>query len=479
LPALTRSHRPRPGLGWFALLLTLSAAACADMPTEARTPIAGPLAQAAPGGFRQEYQFPLPANSGWPHFLASTQTPIVIPRDGRYLVRVRGSVTMTLNPAYPGPCNVDGTPAVPGPGTFGPQGWTNQWRQRVMQARVNTEPIGFYGYNLGLPEVDAQTVEGEVYFAAGQTLHVDWTGHGGTMWCGVEVPYYLFTGGLTLSVTEVRENPAALVLECNGVRGAVSVQREAALNCEAKTEPAGGEVTDARWSFRDAGGAGPPVAGPAGQNAWSGPMVVGGTITLAAKVNGAEQTATASVAVTPRTWRDSLPELRTVYCPAGGVSRCPLHNPPVYVKDLGQTTLAPGTFRLSGQAVQQGPNTGWHYLPGAQGPIRFTRFTMYLNSVLQDPRNRLFRGGCSAPRVTSWIVDHENVHVAKFRRAIAQQRLNPELEDVMAFTDADFQRQLRRADARITRLLSDIGDQDHSDSGYPADPCNLPLRDNP
>ena len=104
---------------------------------------------------------------------------------------------------------------------------------------------------------------------------------------------------------------------------------------------------------------------------------------------------------------------------------------------------------------------------------------MYLNAVLQDPDNRLFRGGCSVGRVTQWITDHENVHVRKIRRAIDQQRMNPELEDVVALSDADFQRELRRADARIVRLLSDIGDGDHSDNDYPADPCNLNLRPNP
>jgi hypothetical protein len=471
--------------GMAALALAVLAAACADAPTQAPASAPSPLMQGSSGGFRAEWTFPLPENS-YPGRLSSTPTSIVVPRTGLYRVRVQGTVTVVNNPEYPGPCDVDGVPTA-ALGTFGPMGWLTPapFRQRVMVARVNTEPIGFHGYNLGLAEVNSQTIEREVYLPAGQQLHADWTGYPGVVSCstpdgaGATIPYYLFSGGFTLTVTEVVQQQATLVLECNGARGAVSVERGAALDCQAKAEPEGAVVTDARWTFQDTPGDGPAITGPAGQNAWSGPMVVGGTINLAAKVNGQEQSATAAVTVTKRAWRDELPELRTVYCPAAGVARCLLQNPPVYDKDMGYTALGPGEFTVSGVLVQSGPNTGWHYIPGAQGPIRFTRFTTYLNVVLQDPDNRLFRGGCSATRVTQWIREHENVHVRKFQRAIDQQRMNPELDDVVAFSDTDFQRALRRANARIVSLLSDIGDGNHSDNDYPADPCNLPLRPNP
>jgi hypothetical protein len=482
---VTPFHRPDASRvrGMAALALAVLAAACADAPTQSSAPAPAPLMQGSAGGFRGEWQFPIPENSV-PGRLNSTPTSIVVPRAGVYRVRVQGTVMVTNNPEYPGPCDVDGTPTA-ALGTFGPQGFVTPFRQRVMQARVSTEPIDFQGYNLGLAAVDSQTIEREVYLAAGQQLHADWTGYPGSVSCsspdglGATIAYYLFSGGFTLTVTEVvQQQPATLVLECNGARGAVSVERGASLSCAARTEPAGGQVTDARWTFRDTQGDGPAITGPAGQNTWSGPMVVGGTVTLAAKVNGDEQSATAAVTVTKRAWRDVLPERRTVHCPAAGVADCPLNVPLVHDMDVGQTRVR---WRIlpRGRRITAGPNTGWNYFSGTEGALEFYDYFTYLNSELLNPRSRLFRGGCTQSNVTSWVIRHEDVHVGKISGYVDRNRLNPLVEEVVAYGDDAFRQARDRITARVRQMTSNLGDPKHQDNDYPPDPCNLGLRPNP
>jgi hypothetical protein len=116
---------------------------------------------------------------------------------------------------------------------------------------------------------------------------------------------------------------------------------------------------------------------------------------------------------------------------------------------------------------------------GVTPPLRFTSFVTYLNSDLRNPRSRLFGGGCTMQNVTAWITAHEGVHVTKIRNTIDDQNLNPRTEEVVTFGESEFRRRARREEVRVERILRDLGDGDHSDNDYPADPCNLPTRDNP
>lgn len=481
LPSRARRNIPGRLACMLPLLgLSLAAASCADDLTQPAQPNASPLASHAGHGFHAQYSIPIaPDSYQGRDRVPWTNTGIVIPRTGRYRLRVQGAVTLTANPAWPGPCSLAGPVMQEHLGDWGPAGRypriDSPLRVRFAAHQPSIWHPGFW-YTV----VNPTTVETEQLLRAGSSIWVMRTGMGVYVYCGAgtETAMYLLSGSQVLTVEEIQPE-GRLVLECNGARQSVSVQRGANVDCTARAEPEGAAVTDARWTFQDARGDGPQITGPAGQNGWSGPMVVGGTITLTAKVNGAEQSATAAVTVTPRTWRDSLPAQRTVYCPAAGVSTCPLPPRPRYAMDLGQTALGPGRFALPQAGVQSGPNTGWHYIPGEQGPIRFTRLVTYLHSELQNPRSSLFRGACSASQVTGWITEHENVHVRKFRQAIARQRMNPELEEVVAYGPADMQREMRRANARIVRLLSDLGDGDHSDNDYPAEPCDLPVAQNP
>ena len=161
--------------------------------------------------------------------------------------------------------------------------------------------------------------------------------------------------------SEVVRVGARLKVECTPQ----AVTRGGSLTCVARPEPASATMEVLEWSFADAEGH--TIQGPAGSSSWGGTMVVGGTIKVRARVNGAEKTESASVGVSPRSWAgliqypsEPAPERR---------GSPEFRYPPV---DANNPTVNPhgafGWFLGSSPrgeiGLGSGPNDGWNYLTG-------------------------------------------------------------------------------------------------------------------
>jgi hypothetical protein len=460
------------------LAAALTAGACADSPSQ---PVPTPVTARFAAGETPVGQFviPNPVNSNQSS-LKWTSSGIVAPTTGKYRVRVEGALTVEVNPDLATLCP-GFQPDLSYVGDYGPAGNALSGQTKRMGGinLADRALLSIYSRGFTLQSPTPTTLEAEATLSAGSAVWVARETLATTVICRGRGPYaiYVFRGTQVLTVLALG-SPARLIVECNSVQGSVSLPRGATLSCQARTEPEGGNVTDARWTFQDTRNDGPAIPGPAGENTWSGPMAVGGTITLAAKVNGEEQTASSAVTVSKRAWRDALPERRTVHCPAAGVADCPLNVPLVHDKDVGQTRIR-WRIQPRGLRINTGPNAGWRYMGGTQGALEFFDYVTYLNSELLNPRSRLFRGGCTQSGVTSWINRHENVHVGKISSYVDRNRLNPLVEEVVAYGEDGFKQARERNFARIQQMTSNLGDPGHRDNDYPPDPCDLGLAPNP
>ena len=460
----------------LCLVAALVSAACADSPSTPIDATASARFSTSPG-FTQTVQLPLREDGSTGNF--EGLTGIVVPRTGKYRLRGEGSITASANPAAQAACPLGFNPDREG--TYGAGGLNEPYhfgRVFIRQRFAN----GSLSRYLAHRTVTETTIEYEVTLSAGSEIYAFRQIPGASIICkatgGVYLEVYLYSGSQQLTIEEiVEEKDATLVLECNGVRGSASVVRGGNVKCVAKTEPEGGTISNTAWSFAGPSGT-PPVNGPAGQTQWEGPMAVGGTVQVTGQVNGKAQTASVAVTVTPRPWRDELPAHTIVTCPAPGVAGCHISNPPRYDHDFGLTTIRPVWRPRTPSVITTGPNTGWVFLAGQLRRLEFTNFRTELNPVLNDPRNRIFRGGCTAANVGAWIRAHEALHVQRMQSRVDQQRMNSRLESVAEFGLDRFTRQARRAEAEVRSILADFGDRDHSET-YGADPCNLPTAPNP
>lgn len=475
LPASSTPPRAGRSARLLCLALGVVSAACADSPS---APVKAPAPRFSTSpGFTQTVSLPLREDGSTGNF--EGLTGIVIPRTGKYRLRGTGAITASPNPAAQKACplgfNADRA------GTYG-AGADNQpyyfGRILLRQRFAN----GSLSRTLPYRVIDENTIEYEVGLSAGSQIHAFRQIPGASIICkatgGKYLEEYLYSGSQQLTIEEiVEEVDATLVLECNGVRGTTSVVRGGDLKCVAKTEPEGAAISNTAWTFTGPAKA-PPVNGPAGQTEWAGPMAIGGTVQVAGQVNGKAQTASVAVTVTPRPWRDELPAHTTVFCPAPGVTDCHLRNPPRYDRDFGITMIRTLWKPVTPLVIATGPNTGWVFDAGQQRRLGFANLRTELNVVLNDPRNRVFRGSCTAANVGTWIRDHEAQHVQKMQSTVDQQRMNSRLERVVEFGLDRFTRQASRAEAAVNSILADFGDKDHSDK-YGPNPCDLPTAENP
>lgn len=454
--------------------MTLVSAACADSPS---APVNAPAPRFSTSpGFTQTVTLPGRDDGSAPSF--SGLTGIVVPRTGKYRIRATGSITVTVNPAAQAACPLGFQAPMVGTYGAGAANLPYYFGRVFVRQRFAS---GFLARALTPTVADDNAIEYEADLTAGSEIYASRQIPGASLICaatnGKYLEVYLYSGSQQLTVEEIaQQQDATLVLECNGARGSVSVVRGSDLKCVAKTEPEGAAISNAAWTFTGPSSA-PPVTGPAGQTEWGGTMAIGGTVTLSGQVNGKAQTANVSVTVTPRPWRDELPAHADVTCPAPGV-KCYLHNPPRYDHDFGVTTIRPDWKERTPAPITTGPNTGWVYLAGQEPRLGFSNFQTQFNSVLNDPHNPIFSGGCTASNVGAWIHAHEALHVQRMQATVNQQRMNPRLERVVEFGMDRFTRSERKAEAAVNFILSDFGDKDHSES-YPADPCNLPTSPNP
>jgi len=475
LPASSTPPRASRSARLLCIAVALASGACADVPS---APLAAPATRfSSTPGFTQTVTLPLQDDGSTPNF--EGLTGIVVPRTGRYRLTGTGAITVSANPATQAACPLGYNPERVGTYGAGGNNLPYNFGRILLRQRFTN---GSTSRVLPFTVVDENTITYEADLTAGSEIYAFRQIPGASTICpgsaGKYLEVYLYSGSQQVTVQEISQEPdAALVLECNGAPGSASVVRGGNLKCVARTEPAGAAITNTAWTFSGPSN-GPPVSGPAGQTAWEGTMAIGGTVKVTGQVNGKAQTASVAVTVTPRPWRDELPAHAFVTCPAPGVTGCHLHNPPRYDHDFGVTTILPGWRARTASVITTGPNTGWVFLAGTQRKLEFSNFRTELNAVLNDPRDPVFRGGCTASNVGAWIRAHEALHVQRMQATVNQQKMNPRLERVVEFGKERFDRQERRAEAAIRSILADFGDADHSES-YGPDPCTLPTSPNP
>lgn len=142
------------------------------------------------------------------------------------------------------------------------------------------------------------------------------------------------------------------------------VERGSTIRCDAKSEPAGAALTEITWNFTDS--VGNQVPGPAGATWWGGKMVVGGTMTVSARVNGHPDSASTTISVRARRW----PSLRLVVREQNP-NHLPLPAQVDSVHKLGHAHIDTlPAYPI--ENISDGPNTGWTFMRDQLPPVPFT-----------------------------------------------------------------------------------------------------------
>lgn len=220
-----------------------------------------------------------------------------------------------------------------------------------------------------------------------------------------------------------------VVLTCTGDIGKSLVTRGQELRCEVTKDPAStpGEIRVQKWAFAGR----QRTDGDATSTTWTGPMASGGNVEVWAQIGeGETQHRSATITVQPRVWRDPLPPLQRIRCPAVGVDNCPLSSPLVYDKDLGVTQLFPdSSATIPEKTIDVGPNTGWSYVPGSNPPLRFSAFVTFLNSELYDTHSNFYKhSNCRMAEYVPKVEEHESFHATRAQTYAADGYLNMKIE---------------------------------------------------
>jgi hypothetical protein len=183
----------------------------------------------------------------------------------------------------------------------------------------------------------------------------------------------------------VRATESTLVLECtapDGTKmrapGTLQLERTATISCAAFADPAA-ELTNVRWSFSGQGFTYPETSEgdpPIDTPGWGGTIVMSGTISVQAEINGAEQRKQLSVDVQPRAGFKAK-EVQ-VSIRRGTLADVPEderpNDPPTNVTDLGRAMSTASllgynpredlaeVLRTIGMIQDEGPNHGLAYL---------------------------------------------------------------------------------------------------------------------
>ncbi|HEX8394173.1 MAG TPA: hypothetical protein VF665_17655 [Longimicrobium sp.] len=151
----------------------------------------------------------------------------------------------------------------------------------------------------------------------------------------------------------VKVQEPELRLDC----GTSIVVRGTGIRCRAAALPAS-PLSDIRWTFKHNGAV---LASYADSAQWSGRIVVGGQIKVAATVGGRARADSVLIGVTPRAWGPLSVSVAVV-------GQSSLHTPPRSEEDLAKTDIDwPVDFPL--EPVLEGPNKGWWFLTSPISPV--------------------------------------------------------------------------------------------------------------
>ena len=155
---------------------------------------------------------------------------------------------------------------------------------------------------------------------------------------------------------------AGLELTCTPA----SVIRGEPTSCTASPMPTGATLEVQEWSFLGAGGL--TVNEESNESVWSGPLVVSGTVTVRALVDGTEMTSDAIVSVGARNWSAVRPSFDVVDASPG------LRAEP-RPTEIGQFGAVQFEVTADGAVaavteVPSGPNAGLHYLTAIPYGVR-------------------------------------------------------------------------------------------------------------
>jgi len=218
------------------------------------------------------------------------------------------------------------------------------------------------------------------------------------------------------------------------------------ISCEPGTSPPGAQLEVTGWRF--VGGQNdqyviPHAAEPPPEK-WEGPMVVGGTVTVFATVDGTPDSASTSVTVNPREWpnppMDWPPEDRGIGPDMNAVPQADhdlghAHTLPQYASGYPNDGYVAG--------VPSGPNYLLFYL--TQPPIERIEAWVEINrDALTNPSNPFYQahggfmiepGMCRQAdlrgRILNLVVDHENDHQIFARNWYMANNINQLLEGVV------------------------------------------------
>lgn len=246
----------------------------------------------------------------------------------------------------------------------------------------------------------------------------------GALTCRVAVPrtgrisVYGMAGNYAFSAQTdtIRAAPPEFFLRCNSARDSVRMVRGEGLTCTAVVEPYRlEEKTDSlRWTFTDAAG---NVLHHADAYEWDGRMIVGGTITASARVDGVRMSARPiPIRVALRGWSFALPAM-PVARPATNDARFPPFTPGGGTRHLlGLFSQDIDSRLISGE----GPNQGWY----AFGQVSWDSVSILIHPALfpghayyvrqASPR----RGECTQVqldtiRESSVVHEQAHYHVAR------------------------------------------------------------------
>ncbi len=148
------------------------------------------------------------------------------------------------------------------------------------------------------------------------------------------------------------------------------------------------------WEFTEEheGEDGPPISEDTGTtNTWSGQMVVSGTITVTATVNGVPFSKKKITPVDNRSWSDDYPPLPTTN---NGQGTLPVD--PRRYDDLGHTHFtSPDVDVNITPPVTGGPNRGWMFVQSV--PTGAWSHSADINQALYNTRHNFYRANVSRP----------------------------------------------------------------------------------
>jgi hypothetical protein len=504
-------------LAGAAIAAAVVLGACTDQPPTAAAPRAGEPRK----DWTQDVQWqavgsadiPVPTAGALPW----TSTGITVTDTGWVRVELTGSLNLELNAAYQSMCAgptylqppfcplgqpLAGTEVGPG----GRRDFDDYLKVVVGIDRGNgpefvttgpfTDVPGFYGgvvHGPGTIMVARQglgwTVNGLLPFdVKGQeAIRVDVVaGSGNDCSTGGALPNGVGPAGMALACAPV---PPKLVLRCTPE----SVTRGGASTCTASAEPTARNFQVTQWEFEGGGFTVRPGArnpsGAASQNrspTWAGEMATAGDVTVSAMVDGAAQTATAHIEVTPRGWpQDAFPDTSIVVqgCAETDNRTCWLRHPPTYYHDLARTTILPSSDGWRAHPITSGPNEGLWYVLGDRSPLHLGHITIYKNVVFDDRRDAFWRGSGDCTREDLWmaVLKHEETHIRFAREFWESRRATESLETlVLQAADAEIDHRVTDAFKQARDWLRDAADRNHFRvEEYPPLGCHPALQQNP